>query len=462
MSENGGKPRAADLSRRAALGVFAAAGIGYACFGPRAGRERTDGRLVLDYWEKWTGIEGKAMQKIVREFNDSQDRLYVRYFATAGIDEKAQIAIAGGAPPDVVGLWNYSVPAFAAADAILPLDDLGRPYGVRPEMYAAGVRQVTTYKGRMLAAVNTGGVLALYYNKAQFREAGLNPERPPRTIPEFDAAAKTLLVRKGDRIERMGFHHREPGWWSFVWGNHFGGSLYDEGANRSTADSPENIAGYDWVQSFPREYGLGAVNEFRSSFGNYDSPLNAFISGRLSMVVQGPWLANMINLHRPDLEYGVAPFPVAESLYEPDRPIGLIDTDVLVIPRGALHPEASMEFIAYTQQQRVVEELSTVHCKGSPLAASSEAFVRDHPNRGIAVFEAIARSPRAFRVPPTPCWAQMKDEMDRALDRVWNLQGAPEAILKRSRERSQAALDLYAANAARRAGAGANALEASA
>src|SRR5512140_541718 len=125
-------PNAIDLNRRIALGVIAAAGAGFALFGPRAGKERSDGRLVLDYWEKWTGHEGRAMQKVVADFNASQKRLVVRYFATAGIDEKAQISIAGGAPPDILGLWNYNVPAFAESGAITPLDDLAPKFGVRP------------------------------------------------------------------------------------------------------------------------------------------------------------------------------------------------------------------------------------------------------------------------------------------------------------------------------------------
>lgn len=443
------------IPRRIALGVFAAVGLGYALFGPSPGRARSDGRLVLDYWEKWTGLEGKAMQKVVGEFNASQDRIFVRYFATSGIDEKTQIAIAGGAPPDIVGLWNYSVPAFAASNAILPLDDLARPHGITPDIYAKGVGQVVSYHGRMWATVNTAGCLALYYNRAHFREVGLDPDNPPRTIEEFDAACRKLHITRGSTIERMGFHHREPGWWSFIWGSQFGGRLFDESGDTSTLTEPANIRGYEWVQSYPKEYGLKAVNDFRSSFGNYDSPLNAFVAGRLSMVVQGPWLANMINLHRPDLDYGVAPFPVAAGLEREDEPMGLIDTDVLVIPRGAKNPEASMEFVAYTQRQDVVEFLSTVHCKGSPLKVSSEEFRRDHPNKGIAVFEAISRSPRAYIVPATPTWSQMKDEMDRALDRVWNLQDTPESILTQTQRRSQAALDLAAAQAARRAGGGA-------
>jgi hypothetical protein len=141
-------------------------------------------------------------------------------------------------------------------------------------------------------------------------------------------------------------------------------------------------------------------------------------------------------------------------LYDAAAPLGLVDTDILVIPRGVRYPEASMEFIAYTQRQDVVEYLSTVHCKGSPLATCSEKFLSEHPNRGIRVFDAIAKSPRAYRCPPTRTWAQMKDEFSKVLDRAWNLQGTSAALLQQAEAASQAMLD-QAADARARRGKGA-------
>ena len=451
------------ITRRAAVGGMAAAALGFAVFGPRGSKEVTGGRVVLDYWEKWTGIEGKAMQRVVNDFNNSQSRIFVRYFAMSGIDQKTQVAIAGKAPPDVVGLWNYNVPSFAAAGAIEPLDELGAEFGVGLEKYAAGIRQVLTYpdaagKERMWATVNTGGTLAMYYNKAHFREAGLDPEKPPLTIAELDAYALKCTVKSktqaGD-YARVGFHHREPGWWNFIWGYHFGGSLYDDKTKQATLDSPENIAAYEWMQSYGKAYGIDALNTMRSSFGNYDSAQNAFINGSVSMILQGPWLANMINSHKPDLDYGVAPFPVAERLYEKDAPIGLIDTDVLVIPKGVRNPKASMEFVAYTQRPDVVEFLSTVHCKGSPLASSSEAFRKNHPNRGIEVFEAIGRSPRSFRVPPTPTWLALRDQMEFMIDDVWNNRRSAAQALNGAQRRGQAIVDRDSDQRRRRAGSSA-------
>lgn len=446
------------ITRRAAMGAMGVGALAFMAFGPRGKAEATGGRIVLDYWEKWTGIEGRAMQKVVDDFNASQDRIFVRYFAMSGIDQKTQVAIAGNAPPDIVGLWNYNVPAFAAANAIEPLDELGVEFGVQIGNYAQGVRQVMQYPDalgatRMWAAVNTGGTLALYYNRAHFREAGLDPDRAPKTIVELDEYARACTIGTAQEgYTRVGLHQREPGWWNFIWGYQFGGSLYDEATNAATVNSPANIAAYEWLQSYTKEYGLAPMNTMRSMFGNYDSDRNGFLAGSVSMILQGPWLANMIKLYTPDLDYGVAPFPVESGLYREDEPLGLIDTDVLVIPRGVKNPRASMEFLAYTQRQEVVEFLSTVHCKGSPLAQSTERFRREHPNRGIEVFEAIARSPRGYRVPPTPVWLAIRDQMDFVVDNVWNQRGTVAEQLGRAQARASADVARDAEQRRRRAG----------
>ena len=57
-----------------------------------------------------------------------------------------------------------------------------------------------------------------------------------------------------------------------------------------------------------------------------------FLSGKIAMIVQGPWLANVINTFAPGMDYGVAPFPVETPLYHPDRPVGILESDVLVVP----------------------------------------------------------------------------------------------------------------------------------
>lgn len=448
------------MGRRAAIGAIAAAGAGFALFGPRGAKEASGGRIVLDYWEKWTGHEGRAMQRIVDEFNNSQSRILVRYLVTSGLDQKTLIAVAGGDPPDIVGLWNYNVPLYAETEAIIPLDEFDSSYGVRLENYAPAVRQLLTHpdrtgKVRMWATVNTCGTIAMYYNRAVFREAGLDPDRPPRTIEELDACAKKIeRVGPDGDIERAGFLHAEPGWWSWIWGYHFGGTLYDPETDRARADSAENIAAFEWLQTYPQRLGPDALKKFRSGFGTaYSSPQNALLTGQVAMVPQGPWLANVIQNFRPGLDYGVAPFPVAEGVYREDEPVGLIDSDILVIPRGVKHPEACMEFIAYTQRPAVVEYLSSQHFKNSPMADPSREFIEKHPNRGVRVHNAIASSPRGFVCPRTRVWPQLKDEFDASMQRMWGLGRPARAELAAIQQRAQQYLD-EAAEQRRRRGYG--------
>lgn len=439
------------------MSALAAGGLAFAALGPRGAKERTDGRLVLDYWEKWTQHEGDAMRVVVDEFNKSQDRLFVRYLVTAGIDQKTLIAVAGGNPPDVVGLWNYNVPLYAETGAIVPMDQFGSRYNVSPERYAPGFRPIVLHpdasgKARMWAAISTGGTVCMYYNRAMLRDAGI--DRPPRTISELDAAARKLDVIGGDgTISRAGFMASEPGWWSWIWNYHFGGTLYDQAADRSMVSCEANARAYGWIMEQSGRLGVEAVRKFKSGFATeYSSPKNALLDGKCAMIVQGPWLANVIGKHAPGLDYGVAPFPVADELYREDEPIGLVDSDILVIPAGSRDPEASMEFIAYTQRREVVEYLSTRHFKNSILADVSEGFIREHPNRGVAVHNAVARSPRAFLAPRTRKWPEIKDGVDALFQRLWGHEAPLEKELAKVDRHMQDVLDHTAEQRRRRAG----------
>ena len=55
------------------------------------------------------------------------------------------------------------------------------------------------------------------------------------------------------------------------------------------------------------------VLRFESGLANFNSPDNPFMRGKLAMMQQGPWFANMIRQYGPDIDYGVAPFPSADG-----------------------------------------------------------------------------------------------------------------------------------------------------
>jgi ABC-type glycerol-3-phosphate transport system substrate-binding protein len=241
-------------------------------------------------------------------------------------------------------------------------------------------------------------------------------------------------------MTRCGFLHLEPGWWSWHWGYHFGGTIFDEASNTFTIDSPENRAAFEWLASATRGR-AATVNAFLSGLGPFGTDRMGFLTGEVAMVVQGPWLANQIAAFKPDLDYGVAPLPVSRNAGPEGPAVALIDTDVLMIPSTAKDPEASMAFIAFTQRQENVEHLALAHCKGSPMGKVSDGFFARHTNRGVRLHTELADSPRAFVSPRTSVWMEVKDLLDKMRNDVWNQTTPVEAALASAQETAQAALE---------------------
>jgi ABC-type sugar transport system permease subunit/ABC-type glycerol-3-phosphate transport system substrate-binding protein len=397
-----------------------------------SGDLRVAGRVHVVYWEKWTGFEKDAIQSVVDDFNRSQDRIFVDLLSVSVIRQKTLLATAGGNPPDLAGLPNDSVVEFAEKNALTPLEDLANGTNVTRERYVPILWDMCVHRGHLWSVPTTPVIVALHWNKGLFEQAGLDPDRPPRSLAELDAFAKKLTKRSADgQIETMGFLPSEPGHWPEAWGYFFGGSLAD-GGHDLTLDSPENVHAYEWVQGYAKEYGPQALLTFRSSFGRWGSAQNAFISGKVAMVLEGVWLANFIDIYNPSMRWGAAPFP---SVSPVDEPVSIANSDMIVIPRGAKHPKEAFEFIRYLAEQGPIEKLSLLHGKTSPLLDVSDSFFARHKNPYIRMFQTLSQSRNTIRFPYTGVWNQLTSEFATAFDRVWLLEATPREALAQVQER---------------------------
>ncbi len=184
------------------------------------------GRVVVRYWERWTGFEADAMRKIVGDFNASQDRIYVDYSSVSQMDRKLMLSISGGVPPDVAGVWGRTIPVYAENNALLPLDKYAASSGITHDNYIDVFWKICSYRDHLWALPTTPACLALIWNKKLFREAGLDPEQPPRSIAELEQFNEKLIKRRPDgRLQSCGYLPAEPGWWNETRGWWFGGSF---------------------------------------------------------------------------------------------------------------------------------------------------------------------------------------------------------------------------------------------
>jgi len=394
------------------------------------------GKIVVTYWEKWTGFEGDAMRDAVKAFNESQDRIYCELLTISQIDQKLLLATSGGNPPDIAGLWSFNLNVFADNGSIIPLDDYCKKAGITREDYIPCYYDMCVHRGKIWALPSTPASLALHWNKKMFREAGLDPERPPKTMSELWEYARKLTIRNDDGgLKQVGYMPAEPGWYNWGWGYWFGGKLWD-GVDKLTANSPENVKAFEWVKSYADEYGKDNLVTFRSGFGSFNSPQNAFMAGKVAMVLQGVWMHNFIKNYAPDMEWGAAPFPYPDGHPELANTT-LVEEDLLAIPRHAKHPDEAFEVIKFLNSQRGMELLCQGQRKHSPLAEMSERFLRDHENPEIEVFIDLAKSPNAFKSPPLGILQEYRQEMQVAFDQVWLGLKTPQEALDRVQNRMQ-------------------------
>ena len=390
----------------------------------------SDGKVHVSYWEKWTGAEAEAMQKVVDQFNRGQDRIVVEYLDIADNSRKTLIATAGGDPPDVTGLELADVYTYADQNALLPLDDYIRGEGTTPEKWAERYYPVYgdmgLYRGVTWALPSTPSTAALYWNKAMFRAAGLDPERPPRTLAEMDEMAEKLTKRDPEtgRITQLGFLPQEPGWFAWVFPQWFGGQLWD-GQEITIGSAPGNLECYEWVAKYTKKYGLEQITAFTSGFGTFSSPQNPFFSGQVAMVLQGVWMAYHIRHFAPGMEYGCAPWPAVKPEL---ADFAMAEADMLGIPRGARHPKEAWEFIKFVSSNNPnaqsrdeltgMELLCFLQQKNSPLRQWSPFFEQHHPHPYIELFRRLAERPRAVHIPKIGIWADYAREEDEVFEKV--------------------------------------------
>lgn len=406
-----------------------------------------DSRVYVSYWEKWTGFEGDAMRAVVDEFNRSQDKIFVNLLTVSTIERKTLLAISGGNPPDVAGLYGPNVAQYADGNSIMPLDDFCREKGIRKENYIPVYWDIGNYRGKVYALPTAPASTALHYNTAMLEEAGLDPQKPPRTIEELNEIADKITKRdsKGS-ITCAGFMPAEPGWWNWGWGYIFGGKLWD-GGDKLTANAPENVRAYEWVQSWSKKYGASELQTFRSGFGNFSSPQNAFLSKRVGMQLQGVWMYNFISQNAPDMEtpkrkWAATPFP-----HPADRPdiaeTTFADMDVLVIPRGAKNPKEAFEFISFVQSRKGMELFCMGQRKHSPLVDVSDEFYRTHPNPFVKLFATLPYSKNVIQPPKIGIWPEYNSEMTNAFDEVALMKKTPKEALDYVQRRMQPKYERY-------------------
>ncbi len=184
-----GRPFAAAVAF--AAGIAASTG----CGGPQTAEP-------VRFWHAMTGPLGKSLDGLVAEWpadaagaarSPIESVSMGQYEA---LSQKIMASVAAGGPPDIAQCYEAWTANLVANGSIVSFDDfVAGPDGLDAasvdDVFAI-FREGATQNGKLWSFPFNKSVRCLYYNKDRFREAGLDPGRPPRTWDEYRDFAKRL------------------------------------------------------------------------------------------------------------------------------------------------------------------------------------------------------------------------------------------------------------------------------
>jgi multiple sugar transport system substrate-binding protein len=372
---------------------------------------------TIEFWHFFTDREADTLQSVVDDFEAKYPQVKV-VVKSGQDDDKMTQAIGAGNGPDVgLSFSTDIVGRFCSSGAWRNLTPYLERDGVDLNDIPAPVRQYTAYDGKRCAMPFLADAYGLYYNKKMFAAAGIS--KPPKTFSELTEDAKKLTTRNPDGSIKVAgfdplydFYENSAAHFAALTGARW---LTDDGKSAIGGDKAWQSL-LTWQKGLIDYYGYDELTKFQSEFGDEFSADNAFERGQVAMNMDGEYRDAFISADAPDdLDYGVAPMPVAD-----DRPdlygAGYITGNVIGISKNSKNPEAAWEFVRYltTDTAAVVKLANGI--KNIPTLTSALKSPGLTADDTFKVFMNIFANPKSSTTPPSCCGTAYQDAMQTFLN----------------------------------------------
>lgn len=374
--------------------------------------ETPDGRIEITFWHMSpVGSDAyPGTRRIIRAFNESQDKYFVRGTGLNFWDywDRIGVAIAANNAPDIGFHTLDNVILRAQNDALYNLSalieadlDAGRPT-IEIEAFLENQLEFATYEGHLYALPFTATTRVLYYNLDAFAEVGLTEDDVPTTWSELYDVAKQLDKVSGSTIERIGFDptYGQGTYHGYLWQN--GLDFFDEDLE-VTLDTQAHVDVLEWMINFNTGAGGFTRNQLNTfGEGNQMLGLNPFAAGRVGMIIETDGLYQTMKIHGSDINFGVAPIPV------PDEDGIRINwgsgfSIEMYNNKDAERLEATWAFMKYLMDYDTQMELAEVNGWLMAHYPAMETFVQGNPILE-ALLEEVQFAVDKVYVPYAPNW----------------------------------------------------------
>jgi multiple sugar transport system substrate-binding protein len=251
-------------------------------------------------------------------------------------------------------------------------------------------------------------VSALFYNKDLFRQAGLDPEKPPTSLSEIREYADKITALGGD-VKGYFLPGSCAGCNIFtvgplMWAS--GATIEPEAAN----GEPLQGEGVKQVLQWARDM-IAAGNVHEDAQGETgETFINRFGSGKIGMMGTGNFNISIAQEQNPGMDFGVALLPGVE----PGQVASFIGGDIVTVPKGSKRVDDAVDFMRFLLSDEVQTE---VYAKMLNLTTRSDMadnkyFAENPLVQDVAEALAVGRTPYTLKFfelinSPQGPWLQM-------------------------------------------------------
>ncbi|HEY3083409.1 MAG TPA: ABC transporter substrate-binding protein [Chloroflexota bacterium] len=390
----------------------------------------------------WGPVVREDWGGILKNFAEQNPDLEVKPENAPGEDPaKIVAAVSAGAAPDIYYAGRHLVPEFSSRGALKPLNDLiNTSKNFKMTDLWPKLRQDVTYKGKVWAVPLHTDVRAYYWNKNAFKEAGLDPEKAPKTWEEAtELGLKLYKASSNGQLERLGFTPvagNPPGflaWYIFLWQR--GGEFVSDDFNKVTFNADAGIDSLQWMVDVVDKQGGMEKNDAFVKGLTPGQGQDGFMIGKIASYINGNWQLTPFKKFAPDLNYGLARLPTFEKFSKEANYAGGF---TYAMPNGGKNPEGGWKLIEFWMspeiQVRWANELDAVP---SVERAAREEWPKQDARRKVFVDETAV----AKWVPVIPAISEIFTENARMVDQALRKQKTAKEAVQESSGRVQQILD---------------------
>ncbi len=265
-------------------------------------------KTVLVHWQHHTPARKEMVEAFANDFMKANPDIEIKIESIPEADyfQKLLPALAAGAGPDVFQIPSGQVVTYARAGVLQPLDPSVPGVKQVAEDFVPGSIQRLLIDGKYYGFPVDTQTIVLFYNPALFREAGLDPDKPPQTWDELIKYAKAMTKRDATGLTtQMGLATGGygPVIASLMIQN--GAPMWDAKADMPDLNSAKAVEALQFAASISTTHKLEDTK--------MGSRWNAFRGEKLAMVYAHPAMIGSFRATVPDLVFRIAEVPAPKA-----------------------------------------------------------------------------------------------------------------------------------------------------